>query len=51
MDDTAEDIARLGVTHFDIGLHKVGKRRVASLVALRYLARQLVECQQMVVFV
>ena len=49
--DTTEDIARLGFTLLDIGLHKVGKRRVACLVTLCYLARQLIECQQVIVFV
>lgn len=51
MYDTTEDIARLAVALFDIGLHKVSKRHVAGLVALRNLAWELVERQQVVVFV
>ena len=51
MNNTAENIAGLGITLLDVGLKKVGKAEVAGLVGLDNLSRQLVESYQVVVFV
>ena len=51
MNNTAENVAGLGITLLDVGLKKVGKAEVAGLVGLDNLSRQLVEGYQVVVFV
>ena len=51
MDDTAVDLAGLVVADLDVLFDEVGQAGVACLVALRYLARQFVDGQQVVVLV
>ena len=51
MDDTAKDIAGLGVATFEKSLDHIGKTSIACLVGLNYLTGQLVQCNEMVVFI